>query len=104
MMKTTGYSRTTAGGLQVRTPAEEADDARAYLLDYLHLPAALVVDETPYRRLPDGRRVDGAVAFEQRYGSNTRYVISDREGRLTAFGSDMNEDLLAAYIGRAVAR
>lgn len=51
----------------VATPDREAESIRRYLLDYQHLSAKLLVDETPFTRRADGRRLDGKVPFQQAY-------------------------------------
>lgn len=59
--KTFGYFRDSPP----LSPAEEAQKLRWFYFDYLKLPiAALAVLETPFGRLPDGRRENRNTAYE----------------------------------------
>jgi len=99
--ETRGYSVGT-GPLE---PADEAKHAASYFLDFLKLPVVVLVDEAPYRPLPDGRRryltspvgevFDGWQFFNA--------VLTDREGKIQwigSFGSDRDEARVVALIDR----
>jgi hypothetical protein len=104
LAKTSGYFRDT----RLSTPADEADAARRYFLDYLELPVTVMMDIAPVTKLPDGRRVVGAVAFERQFPGAPAVVIG-RDGRLVLYpvlyrAPDLwgMEAEVNAYIDRAI--
>ena len=97
MTKTAGYSP----GSAPETPAVEAEAARKYFLDVLHLPFALAVFKTPFTRQPDGRRVDGPVQFEKAY-LRMSLVVADRAGKTVLLSDDQNEAMIDAFVQRAL--
>jgi hypothetical protein len=99
VMPTTGFTRWSASPPQ--EPAEEAQSARWYFLEYLHLPASLAVDSTPFTRKPDGRRVNGRSPFFTLY-ANAPVVLTDQKGNVIFLGVLGPEAELEAYIRRAL--
>jgi hypothetical protein len=76
VFKTQGYSWSSPP----QSAADEAKTIAWYYTDYLKLPFTLVVDETPFTRLPDGRREPGTIAFQRQYP--TLQAIIGRDGRI----------------------
>lgn len=88
------------------SPAEESKVQAWFYLDHLHLPFRLVVQETPYTRKPDGRRVDDKTDFEQQFfgAPGTAEVLIGRDGRLLTARRLMHSEVeLDAWIARALA-
>jgi len=76
--KTLGYSWSSPP----QTPEQEAASDAWYYLQYLKLPFTLIVDETPFKHLPDGRRVNGVIPFEEQYRNQP--IIVGRDGKIFA--------------------
>jgi hypothetical protein len=97
LTRTAGYIR-DSGPLE---PAQEADSIRRYLQDDLKLPATVAVQETPFHRLPDGRRVDDPMPDgDQMRPYDFGAVVVDREGNVMALAN--NEAEVDAYLDRAI--
>lgn len=93
-----------AGALE---PEAEAKKAASYFLDFLKFPASVLVDETPFTPLPDGRRVAGRSTISTMFGGwqvvNT--VLVDQEGAIQWIGaltSRQDERMITAAIEKVV--
>jgi hypothetical protein len=82
-------------------PAQEADSIRSYFQDFLKLPVTVGVIETPFHRLPDGRRVNGPVPFEGQNVYMYGDVLADRSGNVLVIG-ESSQAGLEAYIDRTI--
>jgi hypothetical protein len=82
-------------------PAQEADSIRAYFQNFLKLPVTVGVIETPFHRLPDGRRVNGPVSFEAQNAYMHGDVLADRSGNVLVIGENSQAGL-EAYIDRVL--
>ena len=97
--KTAGYVRSSPP----LEPAQEADSISNYFQKYLALPVTVGVEQTPFQRLPDGRRVDQPVPTEAQgslyaFGS----VVADREGKGILMFGRPEEAILDAFLDRVV--
>ena len=97
MTQTAGYLHESSP----LAPAAESDSLRAFYQDVLKLPVTVGVEETPFHRLPDGRRVDDPVPLNARnlymYGA----VLVDKKGVVLTMAGQ-SEASLEAYIADAV--
>jgi hypothetical protein len=97
VLKTQGYSWSSP-------PQSAADEAKTdawYYLDHFGLPFTVVVDETPFTKKPDGRRVAGQIAFEQDYVM--RHALIGRDGRIRTIGYGLtSESMEDAFIRQAL--
>lgn len=97
----------TAGSYRNRVepdPAAEADSARHYFLDFLRLPITLAVDETPFSRKADGRRVDGQLLNQTHYARGVDAILVGRDG-VVLMACDLTprtEPMLTAMIATAL--
>lgn len=99
--KTAGYVRSSPP----LAPAQEADSISNYFQKYLALPVTVGVEQTPFQRLPDGRRVDGPVPSETQgslyaFGS----VVADRDGKGILMLGRPEEAMLYAFLDRLIPR
>jgi len=62
------------------SPSIEADSTGAYLLDFLHLPATVVVETTTFTTLSDGRRSNEVPANQQNYPPGEGAMLIDADG------------------------
>jgi len=99
--KTKGYVRSSPP----LEPAQEADSISNYFRKYLGLPVTVGVEQTPFERLPDGRRVDGPAPTDAqggRYGFGS--VAADREGKGILMYGGADEAMLYAFLDRVIPR
>jgi hypothetical protein len=77
--KTQGYSLESP-------PLEPADEARTigwYINEFQRHPFTVVVQETPYRRIADGRRVNGDISFHRMFrGGRPSAVLIGPDGTI----------------------
>jgi len=106
--KTAGYAPRAVGAL---TPDRENEAIRDYFHDYLRLPFRLVVEETPYRKLPDGRRIDTLTAWERKYvmvpGVNSEAILEDvlidATGKIHVFNwGAWHEEIMELFIDQVL--
>lgn len=96
--KISGYTR--RGTIE---PGAEVDSIRSYFLRQLNLPVSLLIQETPYTVLPDGRRSYGRPPFAMQY-EDAGLVLVDRQRTIRWSASGIgSEAILKAYIERALA-
>lgn len=99
--KTRGYVRSSPP----LEPAQEADSISNYFQKYLRLSVTVGVEQTPFERLPDGRRVDGPAATDvqgSRYAFGS--VAADREGKGILMVGGADEAMLYAFLDRVIPR
>jgi hypothetical protein len=97
VLKTQGYSWSSPP----QSAEDEAKTIAWYYLDHLQLPFTVVVDETPFTKKPDGRRVAGQIAFEQDYVMHGALIGRDGRIRTIAYGLT-SESMEDAFIRQAL--
>jgi hypothetical protein len=86
-----------------QTPADEAKTDAWYFSQFLKLPFTVVVQETPFQRKPDGRRVGGMTDFQRQYPIVSRVLVG-RDGRIYSLWVGVgSESQLDAVIPQALA-
>lgn len=86
-----------------QTTADEAKTDAWYFSEFLKLPFTVVVQETPFQRKPDGRRVDGQIDFSRQYPLSSRVLVG-RDGRIYSLWVGLeDESQLNAVIPQALA-
>ncbi len=100
IVPTAGYTRWSDSPPQ--TPEEEAESVRQYYQDILKVPVSVVVEELPFTRKPDGRRVNERSKFLTMYHESIS-ILTDRAGRVVGMNF-VSEGELNAYIRRALRR
>ncbi len=89
--RTSGFFRSEA----MDVPSQEVELIRKYYLDFLKMPVTLVVDESRFNRLPDGRRVAEDIPWYRAW-PNDETILIGRDGKIKA------TRLAAAWWERAV--
>jgi len=97
MARTEGYIHDSSP----LTPAQEADSLRSYYHDFLKLPVTVGVEEMPFQRLPDGRRVNTATAMDQIQLYGFGPLLVDQSGNLVILG-ERSQAALEAFIDKAL--
>jgi hypothetical protein len=95
---TKGFTRWNASG--VLTPAEEAESLRTLMVDHLKLPVTFVVEDVPFRTIPDGRKVYGRTQWHTRLPAAASLI--GRNGNLVMGFLWVGESEIEAYIERAL--
>lgn len=98
---TVGY----ATGTGPLAPAEEAQKAADFYLNYLKIPAAILVEETPISKRDDGRILRGTSKFAETFASMNA-VLVDRNGVIRWLGliqSTKDKRMINAAIVRVMA-
>jgi hypothetical protein len=100
--RTVGYIHSSAP----LAPAAEADSIRSDWQDRLKLPVTVGVEETPFERLPDGRRINQPVPVSSEHGLYSNGpVLVDQHGLVVWRGSPRwREAELYAFIDRLLGR
>lgn len=98
VLRTQGYSWSSPP----QSPADEAKTIAWYYRDYLKLPFTVVVEETPFTRQPDGRRVDGRTPFDSLYMGRTTIVGRDGTIFTNSVGTE-SESQYETFISMALA-
>jgi hypothetical protein len=99
VFKTQGYSWSSPP----QSAADEAKTIAWYYTEHLKVPFTLVVEETPFTKLPDGRRTPGQVAFQQKY--RPTQAIIGRDGRIyTSWIGLGSERQMEVFIEQALAQ
>jgi hypothetical protein len=82
------------------TPATEMSYLWEHYHTVLHAPGALVLSETQFTTLPDGRRVEQPTDNQRAYQApfHAGYVLVDRQGIIRTVQTQLNEQRLAAAI------
>lgn len=98
-------TRGFAAGTGPLEPADEAKKAASYFLDFLKFPVAVLVDETPWEKIPDGRRFAQPSAIGSMFAGwrTLNTVLIDKEGRiqwLGTIGRVTDERMVTAAIDR----
>ena len=96
---TVGYFR----GLGPLTAAAEVPEVRKYFFDELKINSSLAINETKYKRLPDGRRMPEPNVNDKAYrtGMGVSIVVLDREGivrRIWTYWSNAYEPRIVATL------
>ncbi len=102
-------TRGFAAGTGPLEPKDEAKKASSYFLDFLKLPVAVLVDETPWETIPDGRRIAQPSAIGSMFSgwSALNAILVDKEGRiqwLGTVGSSGDERMIVSAIDRIRAK
>ncbi len=88
----------------VIAPDDEVDSIRSYFLSQLNLPVTLLIQQTPYTILPDGRRSNERSPFAVQY-EDAALVLVDRH-RIIHWTTPSfhigQEAILKAYVQRAL--
>ena len=79
-------------------PEKEAKILGWYFREYLRLPFSILVEETQFDRLPDGRRMPKPAEQTMMSG------LIGRDGTIRGFPSQLSEEELDAYVRRELAR
>lgn len=76
-------------GTPLLTPHEEAKELAHFYLDVLKLPVALLVDETPITKRPDGEIRRGRTPIRNLAGgwNERNLMLVDRDGRIQWLGN-----------------
>jgi hypothetical protein len=85
-------------------PKDESQTIGWYLREQLKFPFPVVVQETPYRRIADGRRVNGDMLFDMQYGAwgTIHRLLVGRDGKVVMMNPMPYEDQLDAWIRQAL--
>jgi hypothetical protein len=97
MTKTSGFSP----GSAPQEPDVESKEAQHYFLDFLDLPVALAVANTPFHLARNGQRVDDSVQYEKEY-QDASLVLSGRDGKAVMISGVVGESVINAFIKRAL--
>jgi hypothetical protein len=99
VFKTQGYSWSSPP----QSAADEAKTIAWYYAEHLKVPFTLVVEETPFTKLPDGRRIPGRTAFQQTY--MPPQALIGRDGRIyTSWIGLGSERQMEVFIEQALAQ
>lgn len=97
IVRTEGYSWASPP----QSPEDEARVINWFFRDHLQLPFPVLVQETEFRLLPDGRRVSQGIAFMSQYP--TPHVLVGKDGRVhTLYIGVGTEAELDAFIRQAL--
>lgn len=98
VVKTAGYSWSSPP----QTPEAEANTDAWYFLNYLKMPVALVVDETPFTRDDTERLQPGMVDFQKHYPIG--WGLIGRDGKIRSLSVGYASDpMLEKFVQKALA-